>query len=205
MAYVETGQGGAGQPGSAIHLTDRGSYRRGESHRVVRATGRNLIVLEHDSEEPMRTSRKVVTGLAAVAAATAVALSAGSALGSGSGSGDDEDSPSFTSSVTAPADAGESEQDETEANEGTEDEAAEQAADDAEQRALLNLATVDAAAARAAALATARGSVTETETELENEDGNVVWKVEIRDRAGLETTVYVDAGNAKVLLEETDD
>ena len=138
----------------------------------------------------MRTSRKVVAGLAAVAVATGVALGAGSALGSGSGPGDDEDSPSFTSSVTAPADADESEQDDTKANE------------DAEQEALLNLATVDAAAARTAALATAPGSV--TEAELDNEDGNVVWKVEIRDRAGLETTVYVDAGNAEVLLKEAE-
>ena len=128
----------------------------------------------------MRTSRKIVTGLAAVAVATGVALTAGSALGSGSGPGDDEDSPSFTSSVTTPVDADE----------------------DAEQAALLHLAKVDAAAARTAALATVRGSV--TETELENEDGSVVWKVEILDRAGLETTVYVDAGNANVLLEETE-
>ena len=79
----------------------------------------------------MRTSRKVVTGLAVVAVATGVALGTGSALGSGSGPGDDEDTPSFTSSVTAPAGADESEQDETEANE------------DAEQRALLDLAKVD--------------------------------------------------------------
>jgi len=154
----------------------------------------------------MRTSRKTTTGLAAVAVATGVALGAGSALGSGSGSGDDEDSPSITSTVTAPVEAEESEdeesEDETEANEGAEDEAAEQAAEDAEQRTLLSLARVDAAAARTAALAAARGSV--TETELENEDGSVVWKVEIRDRAGLETTVYVDAGNAKVLLKETE-
>ena len=31
-----------------------------------------------------------------------------------------------------------------------------------------------------------------------------MWKVEIRDRAGLETTVYVDAGNAKVLHKEAE-
>ena len=126
----------------------------------------------------MRTSRKVVTGLAAVAVATAGALTAGSALGSGSGPGDDEDTPSFTSSVTAPAGADESEQDETEANE------------DAEQRALLDLAKVDATAARTAALATARGRV--TETELENEDGNVVCddcldEVAIRELHGAES------------------
>jgi len=149
----------------------------------------------------MRTSRKITTGLAAVAVAAGGALGAGSALGSGSSSGDDEDSPAITSSVTAPVETEES-KDETEANDGAEGEAAEQAAEDAEQRTLLSLAGVDAAAARTAALATARGSV--TETELENEDGNVVWKVEIRDRAGLETTVYVDAGNAKVLLKETE-
>lgn len=147
----------------------------------------------------MRTSRKVTTGLAAVAVATGVALGTGSALGSGSS--DDEDNPSFTSSVTGPVEAAESE-DESEANEGTEDEAAEKAAEDAEQKTLLSLARVDASAARTAALATARGSV--TETKLENEDGNVVWKVEIRDGAGLETTVYVDAGNARVLLKETE-
>ena len=149
----------------------------------------------------MRTSRKVVTGLAVVAVATGVALGTGSALGSGSASGGDEDSSSITSSVTAPVETEES-QDETEANEGAEDEAAEQAAEDAEQRTLLSLATVDAAAARTAALSAVGGSV--TETDLENEDGNVVWKVEIRDHAGLETTVYVDAGNAKVLLKETE-
>ena len=150
----------------------------------------------------MRTSRKVVTGLAVVAVATGVALGTGSAVGSGSASGGDEDSSSITSSVTAPVESEES-QDETEANEGAEeDEAAEQAAEDAEQRTLLSLATVDAVAARTAALSAVGGSV--TETDLENEDGNVVWKVEIRDHAGLETTVYVDAGNAKVLLEEAE-
>jgi uncharacterized membrane protein YkoI len=153
----------------------------------------------------LSTSKKIGLGLGAAGVATGLALGAGSALGSG-GSGDD-DSPSFTSSVKAPAKAdepettaqGESEQGETEQGET---EQGEQAAENAEQKALLRLATVDAGAARTAALSTARGSV--TETELENEDGNVVWKVEIRNAAGLETKVYVDAGNAKVLASETE-
>lgn len=154
----------------------------------------------------MRT-KKVITGLAAAALATGVGVGAATASGSTGGSDDGQDSSKFTSSVTAPDDEANEVEGAKEGAGATKegDDAAHEAADAAEQAALLKLAgvDVDAAAARAAALAEVPG--TAHSVELGNEDGNVVWTVQVIDGAGMKTTVFVDAGTAKVLATKTHD
>lgn len=77
--------------------------------------------------------------------------------------------------------------------------------DDAEEAGesaqLAALARISADQARAAALARIPGTV--EEVELENEDGNLVYSVEVR-KDGSEVDVKVDAGNGKVLHAEAD-
>ena len=67
----------------------------------------------------------------------------------------------------------------------------------AEAAALAGLATVIQADAEAAALAAVSGEI--VQTELDNENGFVVWSIEIRDAAGMVHDVKIDAGNAAVL------
>lgn len=67
----------------------------------------------------------------------------------------------------------------------------------AEASALAGLATVSQADAEAAALATVTGEV--VQAELDNENGFVVWSIEVRDSAGTIHDVKIDAGNAAVL------
>jgi uncharacterized membrane protein YkoI len=133
-----------------------------------------------------RTMKVVLGGAAAIG----VALGAGgiaSAVGGSTPSSAEADSaqePSYTSSVTV-ADTQES---------GSE-------AD--ESSALASLATITADEARAAALAAVPG--TAGEVELENENGNVVYGVEVKDASGASYDVKVDAGNGAVLAQESDD
>ena len=71
--------------------------------------------------------------------------------------------------------------------------------DDAgEQAALEELATVERARAEAAALESA-GSGTVVESELEEEDGLVVWEVDLRLADGSGREVEIDAGDGRVL------
>ncbi|MEY2566951.1 MAG: hypothetical protein QOE35_1480 [Actinomycetota bacterium] len=139
----------------------------------------------------MRTSRTrsvIVTAAAALgvvagAAGIAAAGTSHSAPATATAESDAKD-PSYTSSVTAPeAKDGTSEQDET--------------------AALQSKATVTADQAKAAALAAVPG--TAATPQLENENGNVVWGVEVTDAAGKVTDVKVDAGNGKVLAQDTGD
>ena len=65
------------------------------------------------------------------------------------------------------------------------------------------LAKVDWAAAEAAALDTVPGEV--RETELENENGFVVYEVEVAGDDGKLHEVVVDAGNGEVLAQETEE
>lgn len=85
----------------------------------------------------------------------------------------------------------------TEENENGENKA-EEAAESAQ---LAALALISADQARAAALARFPG--TAEGAELENEDGNLVYSVEVR-KDGSEVDVKVDAGNGKILHVETD-
>lgn len=94
--------------------------------------------------------------------------------------GPDEQEPSYAGTATIAVD------------ESTlpEDEAAEAAA-------LASLATVTQADAEAAALAAVSGEV--VQAELDNENGFVVWSIEVRGAAGTIHDVKIDAGNAAVL------
>lgn len=100
--------------------------------------------------------------------------------------GEDE-SPAYTSSVTAPDNGSDT---------GTDDEAAESAS-------LEGLAKTTPEQAKTAALAAVPG--TADKAELGNENGNVVYEVEVTGSDGKHTDVKVDAGNGAVLAQETDD
>ena len=120
------------------------------------------------------------------AAAIGVAVGAGgiaSAVSSSGGETDSSQEPAYTSSITVDDTAESSEADEADA--------------------LAGLAKITADEARAAALAAVPG--TAEEVELENENGNVVYGVEITDANGAEFDVKVDAGNGTVLAQESDD
>ena len=73
----------------------------------------------------------------------------------------------------------------------------------AEDAKLDGLATITADQATAAAVSATGG--TAGEVELENENGNVVYDVEITAPDGAQLDVKVDAGNATVLAQEADD
>jgi uncharacterized membrane protein YkoI len=96
---------------------------------------------------------------------------------------DGDQSPAYRSSVTAPEQ--------------------EFGSEEAEADALRSKATVSAAAARSAALAAVPGTV--EQVELDNENGNVVYSVEIRKADGTALDVKIDAGTAKVLQQDADD
>jgi uncharacterized membrane protein YkoI len=68
-----------------------------------------------------------------------------------------------------------------------------------EQAALQGLATVTPQQAEQAALAVASGTV--ARTDLGNENGSVVYSVDIKGSDGSVTEVKIDAGNAAVLAQ----
>lgn len=70
-----------------------------------------------------------------------------------------------------------------------------------EAKQLSNLATVTQEEAKQFALAEINGIV--KDIQLENEDGNVVYGVEI-ENAGTSVDIKIDAGNGKVLRVESD-
>lgn len=90
----------------------------------------------------------------------------------------------------------------SEQGEAREQAGAESAADRQEAAQLQGLARVSADQARTAALARAPGQV--TQVSLDNENGNLVYSVEVRDARGKVQDVKVDAGNAQVLHVEQD-
>jgi len=100
------------------------------------------------------------------------------------GETDDSQDPSYTGSIPAPADNG------TEASEA--DEAA----------SLQGLATITPDEASAAALASVPG--TAGAVELDNENGFVVYSVEVTAADGTTIDVKVDAGNGQVLAQDTE-
>lgn len=103
-------------------------------------------------------------------------------------------------SITAPAGSGE----ENEATPETpENEAAEDAAETREAKGLEKLTTIDRAAAEEAALGAVPGEV--REVELENENGFVVYEVEVAGDDGRLQEVVVDAGNGEVLGQEVEE
>lgn len=110
--------------------------------------------------------------------------------------GDQGETPIAEGTIKAPPEA-------EDAAEGSEDAASEKAADAAEQDALAQLATVDRAAASSAAIAEVPG--TAGTTTLEEEDGYVVYQVEITKADESVVEVVLDAGNASVLGQEASD
>lgn len=95
-------------------------------------------------------------------------------------SGPDEQEPNYAGVATIPVDESAMPEDES-----------------AEAAALASLATVSQADAEAAALAAVSGEI--VQAELDNENGFVVWSIEVRDAAGTVHDVKIDAGNAAVL------
>lgn len=96
------------------------------------------------------------------------------------GAGPDAKDPNYTGKATIPVDESTLPQDEA-----------------AEAAALASLATVSQSNAESAALAAVSGTV--VKSELGNENGFVVWSIEIRDGAGTTHDVTIDAGNGQVL------
>jgi hypothetical protein len=109
----------------------------------------------------------------------------------GPGSEQDGEDPSFAGSVAAPA--------ESEGTDGEESSGSEEQ----ESAVLKGLATVTPQQAEQAALAAVPGIV--AGTELGNENGFVVYRVEITGTDGTVTEVWVDAGNRAVLAQEASD
>ena len=99
-----------------------------------------------------------------------------------------DDTPKYTSSVTVPQTP--------EGAEGAEE------SDAAEAAKLAPLAKISADEASKAATTAVPG--TAATPELEEEDGNVVYDVEIITADGKQVEVIIDAGNGKVLAQETD-
>jgi hypothetical protein len=137
----------------------------------------------------MNTRRSRAMLLAAGLLALALAGATGIAVAQSSNSSNppparelDEADPGKPSSVTVPAN-----QAETEADEGT---------------ALQGLAKITPDQAKAAALAAVPGNA--TKVELDNEDGNLVYKVEVAGADGKQTDLEIDAGNGAVLSRETE-
>jgi uncharacterized membrane protein YkoI len=90
-----------------------------------------------------------------------------------------------------------------EGKEGPENEAAEDQQEAAEAQQLQGLAKVDQKAAEEAAIQAVPG--TAKDAELGNENGYVVWEVEVAGDDGTLHEVKVDAGNGKVLAQEAEE
>jgi uncharacterized membrane protein YkoI len=134
-----------------------------------------------------RINRAVLSGAVALGLAAGVAGVAGAVTGqSGPSATTDADNEHDDAKVTSSITVDDS-----------------QEVDDATEAAQLKqLATVTADEASAAAASSVGG--TAGKVELENEDGNVVYSVEVTDAAGTLHDVVVDAGNAKILANEVD-
>lgn len=111
--------------------------------------------------------------------------------------GQEVDTPSYTGSVKAPTEATNAKD-----SEGDESEASSAKDDAAEAAALAPLAKVTKTAAVAAATAAVPG--TAGTVSLDNENGSVVWSVEVTRSNGSVVDVKIDAGNGKVLAQDSD-
>ena len=131
-----------------------------------------------------RRSRAMLlaAGLLALGLASATGIAVAQSNRSNPPARELDESPGKPSSVTVPPS-----QAANEADEGT---------------ALQGLAKITPDQAKAAALAAAPGNA--TKVELENEDGNLVYKVEVVGADGTQTDLKIDAGNASVLSKETE-
>ena len=167
----------------------------------------------------IKINMKLMTAalVAVMIAGAGIALTAALAQGKRKHEGKQEEKTKYHSSVQVQDDKNEREESEeaegTEGNEGAEaneaneskegkkGEEAEDKAEGAESERLKSLARITPEQAQAAALAQVPGTV--KKVELENEDGNVVYGVEIKTANG-ESDVKVDAGDGRVLHVEKD-
>ena len=136
--------------------------------------------------------KKLAVGAAAVAVLTlgggaAVAAQNPAETTGAEAAKQEEQDPHIKGSIAAPA--------ENEAVEGQDNEAA-------ESRQLKGLAKIDQAAAEKAALDAVPGTV--RDAELGNENGFVVWEVEVQASDGTLQEVKVDAGNGQILAQEAE-
>jgi uncharacterized membrane protein YkoI len=141
-------------------------------------------------------AKKLIVG---ALAATALTMGGGAAIAAqqapettGDGTRQEEQQePSYKGSIQAPADKEE------------QNEAAEEQQEAQEAQQLQSLAKIDQKAAEQAALQEVPGTV--KDAELGNENGYVVWEVEVASNDGTLYEVKVDAGNGQVLHQETED
>ena len=110
--------------------------------------------------------------------------------------GQEVDAPSYTGSIKAPAEATNAKD-----SEGNESDASSAKDDAAEAAALAPLAKVAKTAAVDAATAAVPGAA--GTVSLDNENGSVVWSVEVTRSNGSVVDVKVDAGNGKVLAQDS--
>ena len=167
----------------------------------------------------LKANMKWITAalVAMMIAGAGIALTAAMAQGKRKHESKQEEKVKYTSSVQVQDDKNEREEAEgaegkeeneaseaneaNESKEGNKGEEAEDKAEGAESERLKSLARITPEQASAAALAQVPGTV--KKVELENEDGNVVYGVEIKTANG-ERDVKVDAGDGRVLHVEKD-
>lgn len=143
----------------------------------------------------------VLGGAGVVAATTGAALpgathAASSTPAPGAGGDSHDQETAIVGTIAAPPEA-------DEATEKSETAAEETAREAAETKALEALATVTPDEAKAAAVKVVPGTV--NKVELDEEDGFVVYEVEVTAADGTVTEVIIDAGNGSVLAQETED
>ncbi|MEV8360071.1 PepSY domain-containing protein [Microbacterium sp. NPDC076895] len=151
----------------------------------------------------------LVTALALGGTGVAVATTGGAATPADSTSS--EQDPSYVGTIPAPNDGTADEAEGAEGAEGTEgpegaegaEGADDSAADAAESTALEGLATVTPEEATAAALKAVPG--TAATAQLENENGFVVYGIEVTAADGTVIDVKVDAGDGSVLAQDAAD
>lgn len=147
------------------------------------------------------TTGALVTALALGGAGVAFATTGAVSAPPSDTTAPQDQEQTFVGTVTAPAEIndGEASDDATEAP-GTETN--DDSAEAAESTALEALATITPAEAAAAAVSATPG--TAGTVQLENENGFVVYGVEVTASNGSVTDVKIDAGNGSVLVQEAD-
>jgi uncharacterized membrane protein YkoI len=152
------------------------------------ATGDEANAGNSEEKGDAMDARKLIVG---ALAATALTVGGGAAIAAqqapettGDETRQEEQEPSYKGSIQAPADK----EGQTEA---------------AEAQQLQSLARIDQTAAEQAALQEVPGTI--KEAELGNENGYVVWEVEVAANDGTLYEVKVDAGNGQVLHHEPED
>ena len=137
----------------------------------------------------------------AVGAAAAAALIVGGGAAIAAGQATEQKEPSYKGSIQAPSDA---ERDgTTEDAKGSENEAGDERSEAAEEQKLQSLAKIDRSQAEQTALKEVPGTV--KEAELDDENGYVVWEIEVAADGGSYREVEVDAGNGRILAQEAED